>query len=142
MGHRYRNDGEPLDLRPLLFGTGLVVVCLFGILINKRPLGDIVLMVVGGLTIVGTAGYYLVQAAHRRADRADVEDATWVMYSRPLLGQSFHEVGVEKRTRHGRVLLTDPEVVKLPRGDRDAILEAEGDMTFRAAEYNERGVGD
>lgn len=128
--------------RPLWVGAGLLVFCVLGILINRRPLGDIVLMVLGGLVVVWLAGCYIGEAMRNRAaERARQRDAAvkWEMYSRPILGQSFHEVGVERVTEHGRMLNRE-RAHKIPRGDSQAILEAEGEMILRATDYNERGT--
>lgn len=136
-----------LDYRPLQIGGIVVGFCVVGILINRRPLGDIVLMVVGGLAIVGLAVYYAAQTLRRRrvereqAQREQMARETpWKPFSRPVLGTSFWEVGVERVTPHGLVLKRE-EAFKLPRGAQEEILDAEGEMLLRAGDYNERKVG-
>lgn len=131
----HRDDSH--DYVPLVYGTGVVLFCAIAVLINRRPIGDIILMIVGGLAVLITAGYYIAQYRTRGRREAEAEQSQqWTSYSRAD-GNDW-VVGIERR---GHFLqLENREMYRFPDStvnvpDR---LDAEGDAIARAADFNGR----
>lgn len=131
---------------PLAICVGLVVLCTLGILINRRPIGDIILMIVGSIALLSTIGHYLVlhwarqrrvtEAAQARRDEAD---AVWSSYSR--LDGADWVIGVERLPRGDLARRIDNwEMYRWPDGppNLNERLDAEGEAIARAADFNGR----
>lgn len=125
----------------------MVVFCLLGILINKRPIGDLVLMVVGALALIATVVHYVARsvAESRREQRAEAqrtEDWTtsWSYYSEPQ-GADHWVVGIERRTKGGRLIGDRINMATLGSDDTEAQIEAEGQAIRRAAQANQARTG-
>jgi hypothetical protein len=137
--------------------VGLLVFTLLCILINKRPLGDLLLMIFGALVIVVLIGYYLVRPAvlrKREQDRQAEEAfealerreaehrAPWEDYSRSD-GNDW-VVGIERRVPGDPEPLQDREMYRFEGGPPKDItrqLDAEGDAITQAARFNSARSG-
>lgn len=93
---------------------GFVAFCLLGILINKRPIGDVIFMVVGGLAVIALIVVFLSAPARQRRTEARVRsrarslrEARW----RPVLS-TWH--GIDAVILRREAIVDDESVLAEP----------------------------
>jgi hypothetical protein len=142
------------DNRPFWVGLGLLVFTVLGILVNRRPFGDIALMVFGGLVIIGVVLYYVIGSARRsaaerrrraREERRQAEEDARRMYEEMARWESFtrddgavFQAGVHRVPRGGFPAFSERVLSDLP-ADAPLLqrIEKEGEAIARAREFNE-----
>lgn len=125
----------------LIWTVVIEIVLAILVLINRRPLGDIILMVLMALVAIGAAILLFGGSAKKRSAAATAKgraDAPWTAYARPD-GNGDWRIGVERV--YAATTIEQVEMFHMPpplepAGDvevRARVLDAK----FRAQTYNE-----